>query len=83
MYEVIQHYNAKKRRKIKQCIIGAHPRINPGPLVPKSDTLRPEYARLEITVHTYWTDNLSIGHIRIRKQGKKGNFVIFGIKIIN
>ena len=38
LYEVIQHYNAKKKKK-QQCIIGANPGIVPGPLVPKSDTL--------------------------------------------
>ena len=32
--EVIQHYKAEKGRK-KQCIIGAHPGIDPGALVPK------------------------------------------------
>ena len=39
LYEVIQHYNAKKEEKKPQGIIGAHPGIDPGPLVPKSDTI--------------------------------------------
>ena len=39
LYEVTQHYNAKKRRKIKRVIIGAHPGIDTGPVVPKSYTL--------------------------------------------
>ena len=39
LYEVTQYYNAKKRRKIKQGIIGVQPGIDPDPLVPKSDTL--------------------------------------------
>ena len=40
LYEVILHYKAKKRRrKNKQFVISAHPGIDPGPLIPKSDTL--------------------------------------------
>ena len=40
LYEVTQHYNAKKgRKKNKVYIIGAHLGIDLGPLVPKSDTL--------------------------------------------
>ena len=38
LYEVPQHYNAK-RRKRKQCIISAKAGINLGPLVPLSHTL--------------------------------------------
>ena len=38
-YEVSQHYNAIKRRKIKQVIPGANMGINPGPLVPKFNML--------------------------------------------
>ena len=38
LYEVILHYKRKKRKKKKNVII-AHPWIDPGPLVPKSDTL--------------------------------------------
>ena len=39
LFEVTQHYNAKKRRKVKQGIIGAYLIIDHGPLVPKSGTL--------------------------------------------
>ena len=39
LFEVIQHYNAKKGEKTKLCIIGAHPGIELVPLVPLSDTL--------------------------------------------
>ena len=38
LYEVTQHQNFKKKEK-KQCIICAHPGIDPGLLVPKSDIL--------------------------------------------
>ena len=38
VYEVIQHYNAKKEGE-KQCIKVDHRGIDPGPLVQKSDTL--------------------------------------------
>ena len=37
LYEVIVHYKAKKENK--QFVISAHMGIDPGPLVPKSDTL--------------------------------------------
>ena len=37
LYEVILHYKRKKERK--KIVISAHPGIDPGPLVPKSDTL--------------------------------------------
>ena len=36
LYEVIQHYNAKKRRKKQMC---ANLGIDPGPLIPNSNTL--------------------------------------------
>ena len=37
LYEVILHY--KRKREKKQFVISAHPGIDPGPLVLKSDTL--------------------------------------------
>ena len=40
----------KKKKKNKQFVIGAHPGIDPGPLVPKSDTIstrpRPQVMRI-------------------------------------
>ena len=51
LYEVNLHYKAKNEKN--------RPGIDPGPLVPKSDTLK--YAAR--TNSTYWTDNPSIGHI--------------------
>ena len=39
LYEVILHYKAKKEKVKNQFVISAHPGINPGPLVPKYDTL--------------------------------------------
>ena len=51
MYEVILHYKAKKEKKNE---IRAQTGIDPGPLVPKSDTLttRPRCQDLlEITAH--------------------------------
>ena len=39
LYEVILHFKAKKEKEKKQFVISAHPGIDPGPLVPKSDTL--------------------------------------------
>ena len=79
LYEVDQHYNAKKTRQSKQGIIhvGAHLGIDPGPLVPKSDTLTTRLRGQVVRARnnrTYWTDNPSIGHIRFSKQGKKGKF---------
>ena len=41
LYEVILHYKRKKEKKKKKNVISAHPGIDPGPLVPKSDTLSP------------------------------------------
>ena len=38
LYEVILHYKAKTEKR-KQFVISAHPGIDPGPRVPKSDTL--------------------------------------------
>ena len=71
----------KSKEKI---VISAHPGIDPGPLIQKSDTLTTRLvtlitmssrARLEITVHcTFWADNPSIGHIRIPIQGKNFDF---------
>ena len=52
----------KKKKKTIQFVISAHPGIDPGHLVPKSDTS--SRARLEITVDP------SVGLIRIRIQGK-------------
>ena len=65
----------KRRKKTKQCLISAHPGIDLGPLVSKIDMLT---TRLKVRScaarnnRTHWTDNPSIGHIRFRKQGKKG-----------
>ena len=39
LYEAILHYMRKKGNKKKKIVISAHPGIDPGPLVPKSDTL--------------------------------------------
>ena len=40
LYKAILHYKAKKEKeKTKQFVISAHPGIDPGPLVPKSDKL--------------------------------------------
>ena len=41
MYEVLLHYKAKKKEEEKKphFVISAHPGIDPGPLVPKSDML--------------------------------------------
>ena len=61
-----------KKEKEKKIVISAHPGIDHGPLVPKSDTLSTKAtmssrAHLEITVHAH---NPSICHIRILIQGK-------------
>ena len=37
LYEVILHYKRKKEKE--KIVMSAHPGIDPGPLVPKSDTL--------------------------------------------
>ena len=76
LYKIILHYKAKKR-KTKQIVISAHPGIDPGPLVQKSDTLttKPDLKSYAARNNrAYWTDNPSIGHIRIGIQGK--NFEI-------
>ena len=40
LYEVILHYKRKEEKEKKNnFFISAHPWIDPGPLVPKSDTL--------------------------------------------
>ena len=37
LYEVIWHY--KRKNEKEKIVLSAHPGIDPGPLVPKSDTL--------------------------------------------
>ena len=66
------YLNAKKRKR-KQDIIDAHPGIDPGHLVPTSDTLTTRRARLEITVHIGQIIRVlkNIDHIRVRIQGNK------------
>ena len=68
----------KKERE--KNVISAHLGIDPGPLVPKSDTLTTGHDVKSCAARnnsTYWTDNPSICYIRIRIQGK--NFEIFYI----
>ena len=72
MYEVILHYKAKKEEKM-QNVISVHLGIDPGPLVPKSDTLPLGHDAKSCAARNnrpYWTDNPRTGHIRIRMQGK-------------
>ena len=38
-YEVIHYYKAEKEEEKEQCLIGAYPGIDPGPLVLESDAL--------------------------------------------
>ena len=66
LYEEVLHYKAKN----------AHPGIDPGRLVLKSDTLGHDVKSCTARNNSiYGTENPSIGHIRIRMQGK--NFDIF------
>ena len=63
--EVILHYKAQEEK------------IDPGPVVPKSDTLTTRTRSQTDAASNnsaYWTDNPSIGHIRIRIQGKNFDF---------
>ena len=75
MYEVILHYKAKKEKR--QFVISALLGIDPGPLVPKSDTQplgRDVKSCAARNISTYWTANPSIGHIRIPILGKNFDF---------
>ena len=62
-YGIINNYAPEKEKEEKQFVISAHPVIEPGPLVPKSDTLttRPQiksYGAI-ITIHVAQTTRVS------------------------